>query len=321
METDPFEPTWGQKLLGIMVKSGFEVASRTASFIPKYRRALQQLECLKNLEYGPHITHRLDLHYPPGWSQKQASQTPLPTVFYIHGGGFRILSKDTHWPFVYSFTQQGYAVVNINYRLAPQWKCPAAVEDAVRALEWILDQSQSLGLNVNQFHIAGESAGGNLALAVGLCTVRKGSTSWSQSLYNRRWQPSSILPACGFLDAGHPESHKGYVPSFILKRIQALSEFYISGSTEPHWASPLKEIEDADQPWDRPFPPLCITVGDKDFIYRDSLRLYQACRRLNIPHQYHEYPRKGHAFHAILWTQDARQCWDDHFQFLNSLST
>ena len=321
METDSFTPTWGQKLVGSLVKSGFEVASKTARFIPKYHRALNRLESLKNLAYGSHSSQQLDVHYPPGWTQDKACQNPLPTVFYIHGGGFRILSKETHWPFVYSFTQQGYAVVNINYRLTPEWKCPAALEDSVRALEWVLDQSSSFGLDLNQFHIAGESAGGNLALAVGLCTVRQGQTEWAQSLYDRQWQPTSLLPACGFLDAGHPESHQGHVPSFVLKRIQTLSDFYIRGSQDPDWASPLTELEDADQLWERPFPPLCITVGEKDFIYRDSLRLHQACVRLGIQHQYHEYPRRGHAFHAILWTQDAKQCWEDHFQFLNSLST
>ena len=210
-------------------------------------------------------------------------------------------------------------MVNINYRLAPRWTCPTALEDSLLALEWTLDQAETYGLDPQNFHIAGESAGGNLTLAVGLCSVRRGHTPWAQRFYDRQWQPTSLLPACGFLDLAHPESHKDRVSPLVLTRIKVLCSIYLKGSTDPFWASPLVELEESDGKWERPFPPLCITVGTADFIYGDSLRLYQVCERLNITHSYHEYPKKGHAFHAIIWAKVAQQCWKDHFQFLKGL--
>lgn len=313
------KPSSLQRLIGRGVEFGFNAASKSASWIPKYKRALKSLDQRINLQYGDLEEQCLDIHYPPQWTQTQAVQNPLPTIFYIHGGGFRILSKETHWPFVYSFTQQGYAVVNINYRLAPRWVCPTALEDSLLALEWVLDRAQEYGLDTKQFHIAGESAGGNLTLAVGLCSVRRGSTPWAQRFYDRQWQPKSLLPACGFLDLAHPESHQDRVSSLVLNRIRLLCSTYLKGSSDPFWASPLVELEERQEEWQRSFPPLCITVGTNDFIYRDSLRLHQACTRLKIDHVYHEYPKKGHAFHAVLWNKAARQCWSDHFQFLKDL--
>ena len=53
-------------------------------------------------------------------------------MLYVHGGGFRILSKDTHWIMGLAFARRGFLVFNIGYRLAPKHPFPAAIADAVR---------------------------------------------------------------------------------------------------------------------------------------------------------------------------------------------
>ena len=66
-------------------------------------------------------------------------------VFYVHGGAFHLLSKDTHWLMGLVFARYGYLVVNISYRLAPQHPYPAAVEDTFAAYRWMAERITQLG--------------------------------------------------------------------------------------------------------------------------------------------------------------------------------
>src|SRR5262249_23277534 len=74
--------------------------------------------------------HTLDV-YTPARHPK-----PLPVVLYVHGGGFAMLSKDTHTSFAMAYARRGYLVFIINYRLGPKNVFPAPLEDASAALLW-----------------------------------------------------------------------------------------------------------------------------------------------------------------------------------------
>ena len=69
---------------------------------------------------------------------------PLPVVMYVHGGGFRMLSKETHRVMALAIARAGYLVFNINYRQGPRTRIPAPLEDACRALLWVQRQLRAL---------------------------------------------------------------------------------------------------------------------------------------------------------------------------------
>ena len=66
-------------------------------------------------------------------------------MFYVHGGAFHLLSKDTHWLMGLVFARFGYLVVNISYRLAPKHPYPAAIADTCDAYRWFAQRVSSLG--------------------------------------------------------------------------------------------------------------------------------------------------------------------------------
>ena len=94
---------------------------------------------------------------------------PLPVIVYYHGGGWVIAGLDAYEPSAKALAEKAQAiVVSVAYRQAPEHKYPAAHEDAFAAYEWALTHAAGINGNPNMVAVAGESAGGNLAVAVAL---------------------------------------------------------------------------------------------------------------------------------------------------------
>ncbi|KAB0496616.1 alpha/beta hydrolase [Pseudomonas vancouverensis] len=112
-------------------------------------------------------------------------QDDLPLLVYFHGGGFVMGNLDTHDNLCRSLARQCEAVVvSVAYRLAPEHKFPAAPLDCYAATCWLVEHATALGFDGSRLAVAGDSAGGNLALAVSqLAAQRKGPKIGYQCLF------------------------------------------------------------------------------------------------------------------------------------------
>ncbi len=110
---------------------------------------------------------KLDVYTPRGTG-------PHPTVLHIHGGGWTGGSRESVVLRAMPFLEMGVAVVNVSYRLARIAEAPAAVEDCLCALRWIIRNAKEYGFDVTRIVVTGYSAGGHLALTTGMMPASQG---------------------------------------------------------------------------------------------------------------------------------------------------
>lgn len=309
-----------RRAAGPAIASMFEGLAALGTLHPDARPEAHGVERLRDIPYRDSglNAHLLDIYRP-------VDVRDAPVLFYVHGGGFRILSKDTHWVMGLAFARAGFVVVNINYRLAPAHPFPAALVDASRALCWTQDHIGEFGGDPSRQVIAGESAGANLACALTCATSLRGEPGWLREIFERQIRPTATIAACGILQVSDPDRfrRRKKLPGWLYDRIEEVSRAYLGASSyaerrSERWANPLTLIESLESPeaLERPLPPFFTPVGTRDPILDDTRRLARALRRLNTPVVERYYPGEVHAFHAFVWREQARRCWEDTFAFL-----
>jgi acetyl esterase len=140
----------------------------------------------------------------------------LPVLVWFHGGGFVIGNLDTHDSACRMLANQGDClVVAVDYRLAPESKFPAAVEDSMAALRWVALHARELGGDPERIAVGGDSAGGNLAAVCALLARNEG--------YPRVAFQLLIYPCT----APEPEtaSHRKFAEGYVLTR-NTITWFY-----------------------------------------------------------------------------------------------
>lgn len=119
-----------------------------------------------NLNVPYRTANNVDLHLDI--LRPRDASGPTPTVLYFHGGGWTGGSKDGGITAALPYLEMGYAVVNVQYRLAAVSLAPAAVEDTRCALRWVYRNAEEYNFDLNRIVLTGNSAGGHLSLITGM---------------------------------------------------------------------------------------------------------------------------------------------------------
>ncbi|MBI5131222.1 MAG: alpha/beta hydrolase [Rhodopseudomonas palustris] len=211
-----------------------------------------------------------------------------PALVFFHGGGWVIGNLDTHDVVCRAIADEGQLiVVSVDYRLAPEHKFPAAVDDAIAATRWIADNARQLGIDPEQLCVGGDSAGGNLSAVVAIYARDHGGPLLAGQVL--------IYPATDFA-MSHP-SHSEPETSVLLTHsvIRWFRDHYLTGAhDEQDWrASPARVETLAGLP-----PAFVITAGADPL--RDEGDEY--ARRLadaGVPVTHRTYPGQFHGFFTM----------------------
>lgn len=308
-----------RRRLGAAVTDGFFLgAARGAGLLPVASPRFHKVAVEKNIAYRHtgRDAHRLDVYRPTN------ATGPLPIVLYVHGGGFRFMSKDTHWVFGLVYARRGYLVINVNYHLAPAHPFPGAVEDISAAWQWLVANAERLGGDLSRVVVAGESAGANLAASLTLMTHQRRDEPYAKDAFATGVTPRAVVAACGLYEVSNPERFSQHA-TFFRDRIEEVTDAYLHGvrlrdRRTLELADPVVAFEGLTQV-DRPLPPFFLPCGTWDLLMGDTQRMVKALHRLGSTNsEAREYPRGPHAFHAFVVTPQALRCWKDTFAFLDT---
>ncbi|MDY0000273.1 MAG: alpha/beta hydrolase [Polyangia bacterium] len=277
------------------------------------------LEVLRDLPYRATgiPEHRLDIY------RSSRHEAPLPVVLYLHGGGFRIMSKETHWVMGLAFGRRGYLTVLPEYRLAPRQPFPAAVEDAAAAYVWVREHIARFGGDPARIALAGESAGANLVTALVLAACFEREEPFAREVFKAGPAPLVAAPACGLFQVTDPERFRRRRPGmarFLSDRILETSRSYLPNAEALppgliDFADTVVALERGEAPA-RPLPPFFLGVGTKDPLLPDTRRLATALTKIGVPHEVHYYPGEMHAFQAFVFRENAKRFWRAQYDFL-----
>src|SRR5688500_7426121 len=149
--------------------------------LPELRQQLRTMVALMD-EPAPALPRIEDIRIPGRAGEiparvyaPRAGGTPLPVVAYFHGGGWVQGDLETHHGLCARLAKHaGVLVVAVDYRLAPEHKFPAAVDDCMAAYRWLRAHGREIGADPARVAVAGDSAGGNLSAVVSQLAAASG---------------------------------------------------------------------------------------------------------------------------------------------------
>lgn len=316
----PGEPTTSerqrQRFFAGSAAASFGVLARMGRRIPPAAPERHGVDVVRDVRFhrACDLPLHLDIYRPRDMDPAQQRAG----VLYLHGGGFRALSKDTHWLMGLAFARRGYVVFNVDYRLAPAHRFPAAWEDVAAAWIWLLEHAADHGVDPARLAVAGESAGANLATALTVMACYPRPEAFAAPVFDAGVVPRVVLPACGILQVTDIErfARRKKLARPVRDVIEDIPPTVLGPDPDPaavRLADPLCVLEEEAPA--RALPPFFVPVGTADPLLDDTRRLVAAVERHGGVAEGRYYPREVHAFHALLWRRAARACWREMLEF------
>ncbi|MEO3713415.1 alpha/beta hydrolase [Roseateles flavus] len=227
------------------------------------------------------------------------SDAVLPVLLYFHGGGFTIGSLETHDSLCRQLAlRSGCAVIALDYRLAPEHKFPAAVDDCWAAMKWLPGGASALGLDGSRLAVGGDSAGGTLAAVCALHARDLGQPLALQLL---------ITP--GTTAHADTASHKFFSQGFLLdaSSIQWFFDHYIEHHHRKDWRfAPLEAPDHAGLAPAALILAECDPLVDEGLAYGDLLRSQGVAVQLELYRGVtHDFIKMGRTIPEALQALDA----------------
>ena len=221
--------------------------------------------------------------------------TPLPIVVYLHGGGWMMGTLDSYDSLLRALANASGAIVaGVEYRLAPEHRYPAALDDSLAAIEWLIDDADELGGDGSRIAVIGDSAGGNLAAVA------------SRRLRDRIRYQVLVYPVIDatFETSSYVDFNEGH--GLSAASMQRFWRLYLDGSdpTDPD-AAPLhaSDLEGV--------APAYVITAEEDVLRDEGEAYAEALRKAGVPTELVRWPGTIHGFFRWLAvTPEARKAID-----------
>ena len=264
----------------------------------------EDVERWDNIVYGKldRKAQVLDVYRP-----RQAEDEDLPVIISVHGGGWVYGDKERYQYYCMSLAQRGFAVVNFTYRLAPEYKFPAPLEDLNLVCKWVMKRAGRYHFDTERIFAVGDSAGANiLGLYAGICT----NPDYAKE-YDFQIPEGFALTAVGLNCGAYTIDKNDPTQAMTL---ELMKDFLPDQGTEED----LKKLNVLNWITDV-YPPVFCMTAVNDFLKPQALALVEKLTENQVPFVYRVFGDKvnqlGHVFHCDIKTVDAAQCNDAECDF------
>ena len=261
-----------------------------------------------DIPYGPDKLQALDVYRP---RSEDGHGGLLPVIVSVHGGGWVYGDKELYQFYCMDLALRGFAVVNFSYRLAPEAKFPAQLEDTNAVFHWVLDHAAEYGFDTENIFAVGDSAGGHLlGLFCDLCVNPDYATNFSFRA-PESFVPRAVALNCGAfrIETGDPND----LTTKLMKDLMPESGRYADLS--------LVQMVDYVAPG---FPPSYLMTSVGDFLIDQPKLLMKAFERCGVPYTYKLYGSEkekkayGHVFHLNIKSDKAKTVNDTEAVFFKN---
>ena len=257
-----------------------------------------------DIVYGPDKTWNvLDVYRP------KDTEGTLPVIVSVHGGGWVYGDKERYQYYCMSLVQHGFAVVNFTYRLAPEYKYPAPLEDTNSVFAWVLAHAEEYGFDRDNIFAVGDSAGAQL---LGLYACLCADPAFAQTLPIRA--PEGFCPKAVALNCGVYRVEKGDAGDLTSK---LMADYLPGKGTEAE----LREIS-VEAHVTAGFPPAFVMTAEGDFLIAQAQCFAKQLQDLGVRAEYHYYGDSahvlGHVFHCNMRLPEAHRCNEEECLFFRS---
>ncbi len=298
--------SWQARVARFIVRKRVRPALGDMSDLMRVRKVMSEaLPPPKGARYTPATLGGV----PGEWVEREdaadIATNPRPTLMYVHGGGFVGCSPRTHRPITAAFALRGFRVFAPDYRLAPEHPFPAPLEDVVAA--WRALRAQHDADSPGQrLVLAGESAGGNLALALMLSLRDAGE---------RLPEAAALFSPATDLAGGSPsiEGNGERDAMFHGPSLANLGNAYLGAAGDA--TNPLVSPVYGDP---RGLPPLLVHVSAEEALRDDGLRFAENARAAGVLVETTVWPVVPHAWQLLAQVPEARRSVDRAAEFLKA---
>ncbi len=273
----PRQPTWSLRYASMVEFMTLGTPKQPPMAAESIRDPLDRAASLARLAFVASRPVATDL-WQGEWVAARRTQ-PDRVILYLHGGGYVSGSPRTHRALLGHLSRHTQAaILALDYRLAPEYTYPAALEDAWAAYWWLLKEN----IPAHRIAVAGDSAGGGLTLALLLALRDAGAPLPAAAVCFSPWVDLALTGG---------SLQKNRATDFInLEVLKATAAMYLGGH-DPY--DPLVSPLYGDL---RGLPPLLVQVGSAELLYDDGRRLAHRARRAGVDVQFDVYGGMVHVF-------------------------
>lgn len=261
-----------------------------------------------DIQYGPDpVENKLDVYRPKN------AQGKIPVIVNVHGGGWVYGDKELYQFYGMTLAQRGFAVVNFTYRLAPEVKFPAPLEDTNNVISWMYENQEEYGLDMDHVFMVGDSAGGHLCgLYSAICTNPEYAVNYTFKV------PNGFVPQAVALNCG------AYNPLSEVGVLGGEQDQELMGDFLPEKGSARERalVNVTDHVTEK-FPPVYLMTCVGDFCRPQAPLLEAALKKNGVYYEFKTYGTEEnplyHVFHVTIQEPEGQKCNDEECDFFRRM--